>query len=237
MGQVCRRIDALVPLAGDVDVLVVDFVDLIDRRNILTARKEVAQRLVGEILRIVTTIEDCRCSKLRYLALDLDVEIVDRKAELRVAKETEVRRKDDADNLRFRRFSFKIAQAALREGGRRDSATLVIVRNAVSGAVICNALARRAVGKPGTIIDAGIEALVHEARFVSKELLEERGSAERGAVAATETEPIGYGPVETQLVGEITIVFVGHAVRSARRFDIRESARRRKRKVFEEHNI
>src|SRR5690606_37022526 len=99
-------------------------------------------------------------------------------------------------------------------------------------AVGANAIVDRGVALQ---LNARIDlALRQRADLVRQVQLEQRRSAERGAVARAELNPVVDPPVGTHAVGPVAVVAVAHAVDAADRLHVGDASRRRQREVLDE---
>mgnify|MGYP006181223941 CR=1 FL=1 len=229
---------AAVGLAGDVNVLVEDLVDLEHGGGVLATRELITERLTAEVLRIVTSEQDVRRAELGDFLVHLDLEVIDREAELCVAQEPEGRGENSADHERLRSFGLKYAQTTLREDGRGDAAAAIVTGDAIGRAVCGHALRNRTGVERRGIVHARIDpVLSDEARFVRLEQFEQGRCTERCPVRTAEADPVGHGPVQANLIGEVAVVAIGHAIDIACCLNVGHATRCRERQLFEERTI
>ena len=180
-------------------------------------------------------LQDRSRPKLRNLAFDLDVEIIDREAEAGIRQDREGGGKDDARGLGLRSFRIEDTETTLRTNVRRNCAPRVVacfgrgqsqayeLLNAAIVLQLANVALSKVCVDPATgIVTAGR----HEPGFVCLELLKQGRRTERGSVGSAEPEPPIYGPVSAQLIGPVAGILVAKPVGSARGFDVPNYFRR-----------
>ena len=203
------EIDAPVGLFGDVDELAGDGVDPV--RSLVT--DELAADRVGrEIVREVAGRDGSR-AQAGDLVLDLDLEIIDRSAEV-----DELRRPDQTYNMGRGRFRLKLSQSAALEQRRRTAGPVVgpghaAARSVRICAVVGQALADGAVSQVLLPVDAGIHrALAGEAALVGQIQFEQSRGSERRARGGAHANVRQELPVHADLVGRCAArrLGVGH---------------------------